>query len=158
MPVVERGVYGLTVVLALLAGLVFVVTDADGQRSDAALWFQAGLESLLVLCSACLVHRSRRWFKAHPLQLPLALLVLVGSLLWEPLQRIVLETGRPFEMLVMHSQKNLMLALAVLGLSAGFRRLSVFIGLAVCIFCCASHVNLGCSGWRPPGECSASAG
>lgn len=137
VPVAERGVYGLTVVLALLAGLVFVVTDADGQRSDAAIWFQAGLESLLVLGSACVVHRSRHWFVSHPLQLPLALLVLVGSLLWEPLQRIVLETGRPFEMLVMHSQKNLMLALAVLGLTAGFRRLSVFIGLAVCIFCCA---------------------
>ncbi|MFM8474874.1 MAG: hypothetical protein ACKOEO_03645, partial [Planctomycetaceae bacterium] len=62
VPVADPGVYGLTVILALLAGVVFVVTDADGQRADAAIWFQAGLESLLVLTSAWLVHRSRRWF------------------------------------------------------------------------------------------------
>ncbi|MFM7058335.1 MAG: transglutaminase-like domain-containing protein [Planctomycetota bacterium] len=133
----ERGVHVLTVMLALLASVVFLTTDADGQRSDASAGFQFALESLLVLGSAWLVQRHRGWLAASPLQLPLALLVLLGSLFWEPVQRLVLETGRPFEMLVMHSQKNLMLALAVLGLTSGFRRLSVFIGLAVCIFCCA---------------------
>jgi hypothetical protein len=133
----ERSVHALTVFLALLASVVFSVTDADGQRTQASLGFQALCEFLLVFTAAWLVHRSRGWFAAHPLQLPLALIVLAGSLLWEPLQRMVFETGRPFEMLVMHSQKNLMLSLAVLGLTAGFRRLSVFIGLAICIFCCA---------------------
>lgn len=133
----ERGVHALTVVLALLANLVFLTTEADGQRSNASLCLQATLESLLVLMAVIVVQRGRGWFAAHPLQLPLTLIVLVGSLLWEPLQRLVFETGRPFELLVMHSQKNLMLALAVLGLTAGFRRLSVFIGVAICIFCCA---------------------
>lgn len=133
----ERGVHALTVCLALLASAVFSVTDADGQRTQASLGFQAVCESLLVFTAAWLVHRSRGWFAVHPLQLPLALVVLAGSVLWEPLQRMVFETGRPFEMFVMHSQKNLMLALSALGLTAGFRRLSVFIGLAICIFCCA---------------------
>ncbi len=133
----ERGVHMLTVCLALVASVVFLITDADGQRADASIRIQVGIEWLLVLGSAWLVQRHRVWFAAYPLQLPLALLVLAGSLLWEPLQRIVFEAGRPFEMLVMHSQRNLMLALAVLGLTAGFRRLSVFIGLAICIFCCA---------------------
>jgi len=133
----ERSVHALTVFLALLASAVFSFTDADGQRTLASLGFQAVCESLLVFTAAWLVHRGRGWFAVHPLQLPLALVVLAGSLLWEPLQRMVFESGRPFEMLVMHSQKNLMLALACLGLTAGFRRLSVFIGLAICIFCCA---------------------
>ena len=127
----------LTIVLAMLANLIFLVTDADGIRSEGVLWLQWCMESLLVMTAATAVQRNRLWFENHPVRLPAVLSVLVLSLLWEPLQRLVLESGRPFEMLVMHSQKNVMLVLAAMGTGAGFRRLSVFIGVAICIFCCA---------------------
>ena len=127
----------LTVLLGILGGLIFLLTDADGNRGEAEVWLQWGLESLVVVGAAYAVHRNRVWFEQHPVQMPVVLGVLILSLLWEPLQRLLLGTGRPFEMLVMHSQKNVMLALAATAMAVGFRRLSVFIGVAICIFCCA---------------------
>ena len=66
------------------------------------------------------------------------MLVMVAcvNLLFEPIQRLLFGTGHPFEMLVMHSQCNLMLALAVCGFRLPFQRLAVIIAVFMTIFCC----------------------
>ncbi|MFM8723871.1 MAG: hypothetical protein ACKON9_01965, partial [Planctomycetaceae bacterium] len=123
----------LSLLLAMLATSAFLITDADGGRSEFGLWGQILVESLLVVGVWRLGERVSQRVERGTLVAAAAVLVLVLSLLWEPLQRMLLGSGRPFEMMMMHGQKNLMLLLAAAGQRGGMR-LSVFIGAVLCIF------------------------
>jgi len=133
----SSSLHGLTVGLALLASLIFMLTDADGGRSSTFLWIQVSVEFAATLGFAWLVRRRSALMNEAPMIMPLLLIIVFASLLWEPFQRWFLLSGRPFEMMVMHSQKNLMLAAAVFGCWAGCQRLSILIGVALAIFCAA---------------------
>jgi transglutaminase-like putative cysteine protease len=123
----------LSLMLAMLATSAFLITDADGGRSEPGLWLQIVVESLLAVCLWRLLRYLPEHIDRGTLTAVAAICVLVLSLLWEPVQRMLLGTGRPFEMLLMHSQKNLMLLLAAAGQRGGMR-MSVFIGAVLCIF------------------------
>lgn len=123
----------LSLLLAMLATSAFLITDADGGRSEFGLWGQILVESLLAVGVWRLGERVSQRVERGTLVAAAAVLVLVLSLLWEPLQRMLLGSGRPFEMMMMHGQKNLMLLLAAAGQRGGMR-LSVFIGAVLCIF------------------------
>jgi hypothetical protein len=127
--------HGLTIALALLASVIFVLTDADGERSSASLWIQISVECAATLGFAWLVRRRTAVMNEVPMIIPMLLIIVVASLLWEPFQRWLLLCGRPFEMMVMHSQRNLMLAAAVFGCWASYQRLSILIGVALAILC-----------------------
>lgn len=123
----------LSMLLAMLATSAFLITDADGGRSEWVLWLQIVVESLLAVCLWRLLRYLPERADRGTLTAVAAISVLVLSLLWEPVQRVLLGSGRPFEMMMMHSQKNLMLLLAAAGQCGGMR-LSVFIGAVLCIF------------------------
>ena len=135
--VTAASLHWMTVTLALLAGMIFVLADADGGRSRASIWIQLSVELALVVFGTLIVRRRLAAGSDTPLIMPLLVLVVVASLLWEPFQRMFLLAGRPFEMMVMHTQKNLMLAAAVLGYQIGYQRLSILAGVALTIFCAA---------------------
>lgn len=123
--------------LAIIAMAVFLITDADGGRSESGLWTQIVAEALLTVILTIMAQRNRQLIDAHPAVTPLLILVPIVSLLWEPTQRLLLDSGRPFEMMMMHSQKNLMLALAIVGLQPAVQRMSLFIGVILCVFSAA---------------------
>ncbi|MEI7699782.1 MAG: transglutaminase-like domain-containing protein [Planctomycetia bacterium] len=123
--------------LAIIAMAVFLITDADGGRSESGLWTQIVAEALLTVILTIVAQRNRQLIDAHPAVTPLLILVPIVSLLWEPTQRLLLGSGRPFEMMMMHSQKNLMLALAIVGLHPAVQRMSLFIGVILCVFSAA---------------------
>ena len=127
----------MTVLLALLASLMFVLADADRGRSSASLWIQIAVEVAATLGFTWIVRRRIAMFDENTLIIPLLLIVVLLSLLWEPFQRWFFQTGRPFETMVMNSQKTLMLVTAVLGSRMACQRLSVIIGVALAIFCAA---------------------
>jgi len=132
----------LTVVMALAASLIFVLTDADGGRSSRSLWIQMAIEIAAAVGFTWLVRRRFSATTEAPMITPLLLTIVLASLLWEPFQRWFLLAGRPFEMMVMHSQKNLMLAAAVFGCWASYQRLTILIGVTLAIFCstiCREH-------------------
>ena len=135
--VTAASLHWMTVTLALLAGAIFVLADADGGRSRASIWIQLLVEVALVISGTLIVRRRLAAGSETPLIMPLLVLVVVASLLWEPFQRMFLLAGRPFEMMVMHTQKNMMLAAAVLGYQIGYQRLSILAGVALTIFCAA---------------------
>lgn len=145
MPVDDSGrhrvtaspLHWMTVTLALLAGIIFVIADADGGRSRASIWIQLSIEVTFVLSGTIIVRRRLAAGHEAPLIMPLLVFVVICTLLWEPFQRTFLLAGRPFEMMVMHTQKNLMLAAAVLGYQIGYQRLSILAGVALTIFCAA---------------------
>ncbi len=125
----------LTVASALLASSILSITEADGLRLS--LWAKSVLAVTSLTCIGLTWQVRRRMASSAdaPFILPLLLAVVLLSLLWEPFQRAVFMNGRPFEMMVMFSQKNLMLALAVVGCQAGYQRLSMLIGVFLAIFC-----------------------
>ena len=135
--VTAASLHWMTVALALLAGTVFILADADGGRSGASIWMQLSVEVALVVAGTLIVRRRLAAGSETPLIMPLLIFVVVASLLWEPFQRMFLLAGRPFEMMVMHTLKNLMLAAAVLGYQIGYQRLSILAGVALTIFCAA---------------------
>jgi hypothetical protein len=127
----------LTISMALLANLIFVITDADGGRSAASLGSQLLVETGFTAGLAWMVRRRQNGLAEAPMITPLLLLVVLGSLAWEPIQRTFFLSGRPFEMMIMHCQKNLMLAAAVFACRTGYQRLCVLIGVSLAIFCAA---------------------
>ena len=127
----------MTVLLSLLASLIFVLADADRGRSSASLWIQIAVEVAATFGFTWLVRRRLALMNEKPLIIPLLLVVVLLSLLWEPFHRWFFQTGRPFETMVMNGQKTLMLATAVLGYRVAYQRLSVIIGVALAIFCAA---------------------
>ncbi len=135
--VTAASLHWMTVAMALLAGTIFVLADADGGRSRASIAIQLSVEVALVTLGTLIVRRRLAASNETPLIMPLLILVVVTSLLWEPFQRMFLLSGRPFEMMVMHTQKNLMLAAAVLGYQIGYQRMSILAGVALTIFCAA---------------------
>ena len=135
--VTTASLHWMTVNLALLAGTIFVLADADGGRSLASIWMQLSMDVAVAVSGTLIVRRRLAAGNETPLIMPLLVLVVVASLLWEPFQRIFLLAGRPFEMMVMHTLKNMMLAAAVLGYQTGYQRLSILAGVALTIFCAA---------------------
>ena len=135
--VTAASLHWMTVTLALLAGTIFVLADADGGRSRGSMWIQLSVEVALVISGTLIVRRRLAAGSETPLIMPLLVLVVVATLLWEPFQRVFLLAGRPFEMMVMHTQKNMMLAAAILGYQIGYQRLSILAGVALTIFCAA---------------------
>lgn len=129
----ESVLRALSVLLAILAMAAFLLTDADGGRGEPGLWLQIMLEAILAVGLSRVVRLIPASVDRGTLLVALAFVVLMFSLLWEPVQRVLLGSGRPFEMMMMHSQKNLMLVLAAAGQRGGLR-LSVFIGAVLCIF------------------------
>ncbi len=141
-PTSDVALHWMTVLLAIVAMATFLITDADGGRSSFWLWIQFLSEASLTLIGAAVVRMRLKSRDLTPLIAPILLLVVVLSLIWEPFQRWALLYGRPFEMMVMHSQKNLMLTLAVFGFRPSCQRLSVFIGVALCVFCASVGRNV----------------
>lgn len=127
----------MTVLVALLASLTFVLADADRTRSSASVWIQITIEVVASLFFTWLVRRRISVMNEKPLIIPVLLFVVLLSLLWEPLHRWFFQTGRPFETMVMNSQKTLMLATAVFGYRVAYQRLSLVIGVSLAIFCAA---------------------
>lgn len=141
-PTSDAALHWMTVLLAIVAMATFLITDADGGRSAFWLWIQFLCEASLTVIGAAVVRTRLKSRDLTPWIAPVLLLVVVLSLVWEPFQRWALLYGRPFEMMVMHSQKNLMLTLAVFGFRPSCQRLGVFIGVALCVFCASVGRNV----------------
>ncbi len=66
----------------------------------------------------------------------------LGAILWEPVHRVIFETGRPLEMMIMNSQKVLMLAAAAAGCWLRYQRMAVVIATAIAILCAAITTSI----------------
>lgn len=125
----------LTLALAVMASAILLVTEADGGRRPWRIVIEVLITAGVTTGLALLVRKKSIDLPDPPFILPLLVMVVVASIIQEPLQRWFLATGRPFEMMIMYSQKNLMLALGICGIRAGCQRLCVIIGVFLTIFC-----------------------
>lgn len=124
------------VVMALIAAFIFTLTEHDDHEHSLWCAFEIAIQTLLVIVATCYFRMRIRLLHESSVIMPILVMVACFSLVCEPFQRMVFETGHSFEMLVMHSQCNLMLALAVCGFRLSFQRLAAIIAVFTTLFCC----------------------
>lgn len=142
-PVTSLRLHFMCVTTALLAASVFTLTEHDDHHHSFWCMFEIILQSLLVIAATVILRARAARFSRSPAITPMLVMVVALSLICEPIRRLLMGEGHSFEMLVMHSQCNLMLALAACGLRMSFQRLAVFIGVFITIFCCTISSSAG---------------
>lgn len=135
-PVTSLRLHLICVVQALLAACVFTVTEHDDHHNTFWCTLEIVLQSVVVVAATIYIRTRVTRFSRSTAILPMLIMVVCLSLICEPIQRLLLGDGHAFEMLIMHSQCNLMLALAVCGFRMAYQRLSVLIAVFTTIFCC----------------------
>ncbi|MEZ6130081.1 MAG: transglutaminase-like domain-containing protein [Planctomycetaceae bacterium] len=123
-------------IATLIAAGIFTLTEHDDHRHTWWCAFEITLQTLLVIVGMAFFRTRLKLLHDTSVVQPILVMVVTLTLLCEPFQRFFLEHGHPFEVLVMHSQSNLMLALAVCGFRITFQRLAMLIAVFLTIFSC----------------------
>lgn len=129
--------HGVTIAMAALASSIFVLTDDDSRRAVGSVLTQMFFELFAMTCVAFGLRRRDVFQRCRPFLMPMLVVVTLAAMLWEPVHRALFDTGRPLEMMIMNSQKALMLAAAAAGCWSQYQRLAIVIGTALAIFCAA---------------------
>lgn len=126
----------ICIAATLIAAGIFTLTEHDDHRHTWWCTFEIAMQGLLVVVGTVYFRARLRLLHNSSVILPALVMVVTLSLLCEPVQRLFFEHGHPFEVLVMHSQSNLMLALAVCGFRPAFQRLAMMSAVFLTIFSC----------------------
>ncbi|MFK7822041.1 MAG: transglutaminase-like domain-containing protein [Planctomycetaceae bacterium] len=126
----------LTIAMALLAGIVFTLVEHGEEGHQHSNWctFEILAQAIAVLLGTWFA-RSKLMGRNALIIPPILVMTIVLSLLCEPIQRTWFGTGHPFELLVMHCQSNLMLAIATCSFRRSYRQLCALLSLFLVIFC-----------------------
>ncbi len=135
--------HALAVAAALAAAAGFLIADADGNVSRRSLALLLSLHVAVTVSAAVWLHRLVRRIAVEPVVSPLLLALIAAGVVWEPLQRWLWSTGRPFEMLVMFNLKNLTLGLAAVAFQPRAQRLALLAGLFLTVFSAAVTTDAG---------------
>ena len=126
----------ICIAATLIAASIFTLTEHEDHRHTWWCAFEIAMQALLVVVGTAFFRARIRVLHDSSIILPALVMVVTLSLLCEPVQRLFLGHGHPFEVLVMHSQSNLMLALAVCGFRLTFQRLAMLSAVFLTIFSC----------------------
>lgn len=133
----------ICVVATLIAASIFTLTEHDDHRHTWWCAFEITVQTLLVIVGTVFFRTRQRLLRDSSVVQPILVMVVALTLLCEPFQRLFLGHGHPFEVMVMHSQSNLMLALAVCGFRLTFQRLAMLIAVFLTIFSCTISNAVG---------------
>ncbi|MCA9048814.1 MAG: hypothetical protein KDA89_08810 [Planctomycetaceae bacterium] len=128
--------HAICVIATLIAASIFTLTEHDDHRHTFWCAFEMIVQTLLVIVGTIFFRTRIHLLHDTSVVQPILVMVVTLTLLCEPFQRFFLGHGHPFEVLVMHSQSNLMLALAVCGFRITFQRLAMLIAVFLTIFSC----------------------
>ncbi len=126
----------ICIIATLLAASIFTLTEHDDHGHTFWCAFEMIVQTLLVVIGTLFFRTRLKLLHNSSVVQPILIMVVTLTLLCDPFQRFFLGHGHPLEVLVMHSQSNLMLALAVCGFRIGFQRLAMLIAVFLTIFSC----------------------
>ena len=135
-PITSLRLHVICVIATLIAASIFTLTEHDDHRHTWWCAFEIIMQTLLVIVGVAFFRTRLKLLHDTSVVQPILVMVVTLTLLCEPFQRFFLGHGHPFEVLVMHSQSNLMLALAVCGFRITFQRLAMLIAVFLTIFSC----------------------
>jgi len=136
LAVTSLRLHTICVVMSLLSAFIFTLTEHDDHEQSLWCTLEIAMQTLVVIMATYYFRRRIAVLHESPVIMPMLIVVASLSLICEPFQRLMLGTGHPFEILIMHSSCNLMLALAVCGFRMSFQRLAALIAVFLTIFCC----------------------
>jgi len=135
-PRVPRRIHLMTLLIVLLAVTGFAVAQSDYGMN----WQRSALligQVLLAGAAAVYFRRIARDWPEPPAITPILVGLALVSYLREPITRWIWETGRPFEMVAMHSLRDLILGLGAASCWGRFQKLTVLMSLFLMIFSAA---------------------
>lgn len=135
-PTTSRRLHGICIATTVIAASIFTLTEHDDHQHTFWCAFEMVVQTLLVIVGTVFFRTRLKLLHDTSVIQPILVMVVTLTLLCEPFQRFFLGQGHPFEVLVMHSQSNLMLALAVCGFRITFQRLAMLIAVFLTIFSC----------------------
>ena len=126
----------LTIGLALLAGVIFSLVKHNESGQQHLTWCitEILIQLVVVIIGSWLARKHLNGSNSSVIP-PLMVLTITLTLVWEPIQRSLFRTGHPLEELVMLSQANLMLTMAICGFRRGYRQLCAVVSVFLVIFC-----------------------
>ena len=130
----DRLMHFATIAIALVAVSVFTVAEADGERTINWLIAELAFQAFVVIGAARYFRRLCSRIEDVPAVSPLLLAIFVLSFVWEPIQRALFGTGRPFEMLIMFSLKNLVLGMAAVASQQTYQRWTMIGSMFLVLF------------------------
>lgn len=133
---VPQSIHLMTLTLALLASTALAIAQADYGMNTTRWSILIGQIGLTGLAAFGLRHISREW-PEPPAITPILVGLALFSYVREPVQRALWETGRPFEMIAMHSLRDLVLGLAAASCWIRFQRTTVLMSLFLVLFSAA---------------------
>ena len=136
IPISSVRLHATCIVVALTAAVIFTLTEHDDHRHTIWCAVEIAVQTVLVLTATAYFRARVRVLHDSSVIMPALVMIVVMSLICEPVQRLLFDHGHAFEILVMHSQCNLMLALAVCGFRVSFQRLTVVIAVFLTLFSC----------------------
>ena len=159
---VTARLHWLTIGLCLLAATAFAVAERERANERQGFAMGAVIQAGVVVLAACGFRRSARRQRDASIVTPILVSVVGLTYLWQPLERWLLDTGKPLEVVVMTGMQNLMLGLAA---GACWRKyeqlaglLSLFLVLFAATFVSSTPVyaliaiysrRRPCGGWQP---------
>ncbi len=135
-PTTSLRLHSICIATILIAASIFSLTEHDDHQHTFWCAFEIIVQTLLVIVGTIFFRTRLKLLHDASVVQPILVMVVTLTLLCEPFQRFFLEHGHPIEILVMHSQSNLMLALAVCGFRITFQRLAMLIAVFLTIFSC----------------------
>lgn len=135
-PTTSLRLHSICIATTLIAASIFTLTEHDDHQHTFWCAFEIIVQTLLVIVGTIFFRTRLKLLRDTSVVQPILVMVVTLTLLCEPFQRFFLGHGHPLEVMVMHSQSNLMLALAVCGFRITFQRLAMLIAVFLTIFSC----------------------
>jgi hypothetical protein len=120
--------------LASLGAFGYMLVEAEQDSQTWSFWLNIALQFGLMILAAKYCRNSSVHLNSSPVIIPLLVMVMVGSYVYETIERWVYGTGHPFEFLVTCSLKNVVLAMAATACWPRYQSLTVIGSLFLMLF------------------------
>lgn len=135
----NRTLHLVTLAMVLTGALALSISDASGRYTRTWITVNFLIEAAAALAAMrYFVALKKRGGKESSINLIL-LIVMLLSLLWEPLQRMLSGSGRPFELILMFAVKNTLLTMAAAGCWPKYQRFAAWGSLFLVICAATTH-------------------
>ncbi len=130
-----------TILMVLIAALAFSISDATRQYSRIWIAGNFAIELTFVLLGMRYFVAQSKQQKGDAHISTLILVVMLLSLMWEPVKRVFWGDGRPFELIMMFSVKNTLLIMAAAGCWKKYQRIAVWGSQFLIIFAATTNTS-----------------
>ena len=133
----SRVLHFVTIAMVLTGALALSISDADGRYSRTWIAVNFLIETTVAFLGVRYFASLKTRNGTEAFVNLILLAVILGSLVWEPIQRTFFGNGRPFELILMFAVKNTFLVMAAAGCWKKYQQFAAW-GSIFLIICAAT--------------------